>query len=232
MHPIRSLSILSTTLFVAAAACSDQGMVDIGRSGDALSDYAASWVGYTEAWMVDPTSDAITLTLDATGQGTLFLGDDPDPGQLPADPNVGPTHDVDPLNWGLAAAVRYTVYNANVEASRLRISVNMRERYRDWCAAQTSIPDENGIYKCVVNNASATCDGSTCTVTDPQTGQTFTYDYDKFVLCTFYPACDCNAQGCTIGAPTLALDAALEDGGDKLTGTLAIGGATVHMTRQ
>ena len=41
-----------------------------------------------------------------------------------------------------------------------------------------------------------------------------------------------DAQGCTVGEPTLALDAALEGSGDKLTGTLAIGGATVHMTRQ
>jgi hypothetical protein len=231
MHPIRSLSILSTTLFLAAAACSDQGMVDIGRSGDALSDYAASWVGYTEAYRVDPTSDRIALTLDATGQGTLVLGDDPEPAPLSTDPTVGPTHDVDPLQFTLTAGVRYTVYDARVEASRLRISVNLRERYSGWCAALTSIPNGTGGYSCVVNG-SGTCDGSTCTVTDPQTGQAVTYDYDKYVLCTLYPACDCNAQGCTSGAPTPALDAALEDNGDKLTGTLAIGGATVHMTRQ
>jgi hypothetical protein len=231
MHHLRSLSILMATLFVAAAACSDGGTVDIGHSGEALSDYAASWVGYTEAYMVDPSSDRIALTLDATGHGTLVLGDDPEPPALSADPDVGPTKGVNPLNLTLVAGVRYPVYDARVEASRLRISVNLRERYREWCAAQTSVANDGGNYLCVLNGA-ATCDGSTCTVADPQTGQTITYEYEKFLLCTFYPACTCDAQGCTIGAPTLALDAALEGGGDKLTGTLAIGGATVQMTRQ
>jgi hypothetical protein len=230
MHYTRSLSILSATLFVTAAACSDQATVDIGHSGEALSDYAASWIGYTEAYGVDPTSDRIALTLDAAGQGTLVLGDDPEPAPLSSDPDVGPTSGVNPLEFRLTAGVRYAVYDARVEASRLRISVNLRERYRDWCAAQTSIPGSGG-YLCVVTG-SGTCDGSTCTVTDLQTGQTLTYEYNKYILCTLYPACDCDAQGCTIGPPTSALDAALEDGGDKLTGTLVIGGATVRMTRQ
>jgi hypothetical protein len=231
MHHLRALSILMATLVVTAAACSDGGTVDIGHSGEALSDYAASWVGYTEAYMIDPSSDRIALTLDATGNGTLVLGDDPEPTPLSADPNVGPTSGDDPLEVKLIAGFRYPVYDARVEASRLRISVNVRERYRQWCAAQTSVANENGSFQCAFNGA-GTCDGSTCTVADPQTGQTFTYEYKKFLLCTLYPACTCDAQGCTVGAPTLALDAALEGGGDKLTGTLAIGGATVHMTRQ
>jgi hypothetical protein len=141
MHRIRSLSILTATLFVAAASCSDQGTVDIGHSGEALSDYAASWVGYTEAYSVDPTSDRIALTLDATGEGTLVLGDDPDLSPCRPIRTSGPTSGVNPLEFRLTAGVRYVVYDARVDASRLRISVNLRERYREWCAGQTSFPD-------------------------------------------------------------------------------------------
>jgi hypothetical protein len=230
MHHARSLSILMGTLFVTAAACSDQGMVDIGHSGEALADYAASWVGYTEAYSVDPTSDRIALTLDETGHGTLVLGDDPEPAPLSTDPNVGPTHDVNPLLFRLVAGVRYAVSDARVEASRLRISIHLRERYRQWCAAQTSISGGGDLYLCVANGQ-GTCDGSTCTVTDSETGQSITYDYDKYILCTLYPACACDAQGCTIGDPILALDAALDDGGRTLRGTLVIGDATLRMTR-
>ena len=73
-----------------------------------------------------------------------MLGDDPEPPPLSADPNVGPTSGENPLEARLIAGFRYPVYDAHVEASRLRISVNFRERYRQWCDAQTSIAGEGG----------------------------------------------------------------------------------------
>src|SRR5450432_936374 len=87
-----------------SAACSGGGAVNIGNTaviGSQLSDYAASWDGYAEAYTFMPDgSDRVRLTIDANGQGTLEVGN----AALlppPTDPNVGyrPALSSIPRSW-------------------------------------------------------------------------------------------------------------------------------------
>ncbi|HEY4392953.1 MAG TPA: hypothetical protein VGP64_02775, partial [Polyangia bacterium] len=93
---MKKISLLSPALVLSAAgflgACSGNTPVNIGNTsmiGAQLSDYAASWDGFAETYTFSPDgSDRVRLTLDASGQGTLEIGD----AALlppPTDPNVG-----------------------------------------------------------------------------------------------------------------------------------------------
>ena len=67
------------------------GAVNIGNTtavGSQLSDYAATWDGYAEATTFSDGSDHVRLTIDASGQGSLVVGDSA-PLPAPTDPTVG-----------------------------------------------------------------------------------------------------------------------------------------------
>ena len=87
MTKTRLLCLLPLAL--VPAACSDGNPVDLGHREAQLSDYAATWDGYAEAYTFrEGSSDRVRITLDATGVGTLEVGDAPlDP--VPTDPEVG-----------------------------------------------------------------------------------------------------------------------------------------------
>ena len=76
MTKIRLLWLLP--LAFAPAACSDGNPVDLGHREAQLADYAASWNGYAEAYTFpEGSSDRVRITLDATGVGTIEVGDAP-----------------------------------------------------------------------------------------------------------------------------------------------------------
>jgi hypothetical protein len=129
-----------------SAACSGGGAVNIGNTnavGSQLSDYAASWDGYAEAYTFMPdSSDRVRLTIGADGQGTVEVGD----AALlppPTDPNVGypsrgqPQSDGSGLNSGLAGGVLYPIYAARVQESRIQAGLKPNDYYGAWCALQT-----------------------------------------------------------------------------------------------
>jgi hypothetical protein len=126
--------------------CSGGGAVNIGNTnavGSQLSDYAASWEGYAEAYTFMPdSSDRVRLTIGANGQGTVEVGDTallPPP----TDPNVGypspgePQKDGYGLNSGLAGGVLYPIYAARVQESRIQAGLKPNDYYGAWCALQT-----------------------------------------------------------------------------------------------
>jgi hypothetical protein len=148
---MKKTHLLSPLLILCAAgslvACSGD-KANIGNTnviGAQLSDYAATWDGYVEAATFQPDgSDRVRLTIDASGQGTLRVGD----AALfpaPSDPNVGYPPGVayngpSSVNTGLAGGFLYPIYATQVQADRIQLGANPADLFGAWCALQTPIP--------------------------------------------------------------------------------------------
>jgi hypothetical protein len=240
-------------------ACSGGGTVNIGDTtviGSQLSDYAASWDGYAEAYTFQPSgSDRVRLTIDKNGQGTLQVGD----GALlppPTDPSVGYPPGADPsvAISELREGFLYPIYAAQVQTNRIQLGINPTDLFAQWCALQTSYPssgasDAGTTYSCAPNwpnfeTGAGDAGGGTCNLVNPD-GGTDTIDCDKLILCfASWAVCSCTATSCTniqvaSGTPadryTTELDGAMDKTGSTLTGTLVIDdGArvTVHLQKQ
>jgi hypothetical protein len=136
-------------LLATSYGCSNDGDVNIGQTqelGAQLSDYAAAWDGYTEAYTFPPSSsDRVRLLLDAQGNGTIQVGDDALLA-APTDPNVGyPSGSTNPkpdtfMNAQLYGGVLYPVYAAQVTADRIQVGLKPNDYYGSWCALQTPVP--------------------------------------------------------------------------------------------
>lgn len=247
---------------VSALGCSsgDGESVNLGendpvKTGERLSDYAASWDGYVEAYeFPDSGSDRIRLVLDENGHGHLEFGDLPAL-TPPTDPDVGYPHEagaersVDalagPLGDPLSEGFRYTVLDAAVNEQRIQLAVWEYELFEEWCELQTSVllepEDPERGYSCLPNGilrSRSQGDDTVCTlVTSSSEAET---DCGKFVLCR-NQACSCDAEGCVASpppeppdAPPTRLDAALQQEGNELVGTLLLSGErfNVRLTRQ
>ena len=118
--------------------------------GAQLSDYAASWDGYAEAYTFLPDgSDHVRLTIDANGQGTLQVGD----AALlaPADRSerrlsAGSCGGQSPL-WPeiarsgiLNEGVLYPLHAPRFRPSRIQAGLKPNDYYAAWCALQTPVP--------------------------------------------------------------------------------------------
>jgi len=224
------------------AACSSNPAVDIGDPvGGALTDYAASWDGYAEAYQFEDGSDRVRLVLDGNGAGSLRVGN----AALLApatDPNVGypagATWDKGFLTnvGGIVAGFEYPVHGTRIEDSRIRIGVAPNDLYAGWCALQTPVRDDvnGGSYGCVGNwGFSMPGTSSTCSQTNPSTQETVSIDCGKLMLCEVAQACTCTASACAANVTTnnvpVQLDAALSADGSELTGTLVVAGQRVTL---
>jgi hypothetical protein len=199
------------TLTLLPVACSDDPTVTY--SGNQISDYAATWDGYAEAFTFEDGSDRVRLTIHNDGQGTIEVGDSPllPP---PTDPNVGypPT----PWNWAptggypigtqLKPGFRYPLYNARVQTARIRLAADYHDVYHDWCAMQTphlsSAVADPPIYQCVPDfgniNWHQSADGKTCTMTattsgDGATEQPIPIDCVQAMVCLLPVPCSCDS---------------------------------------
>ena len=245
-------NVLLLAVLSGVCACSSGSEpVDIGdgRTGQKLEDYAAHWEGYAEAYDFSDGSDKVKVTLDELGNGTLEIGDTPlfAPATNP-DVAYPPTYKRQQFE-SLYPGISYPIRAATVESARIRLSVNPWEVERDWCAFQTSYampsgysyPDPDGIatgYRCGPFRAvAAGANGEACVYTGDGTPE-MPVDCDKANLCQD-DACSCDATGCSVReAPSgkqdayTKFDAALDDSGDSLVGTLkvGVGGDKVSMT--
>jgi hypothetical protein len=244
MRPIKLTALAAFTSM--AAACSGGGTVDIGRTAGAkLSDYAASWDGYAEAYAFDSTgSDRVRLTLDENGQGTVRFGD-ADLLAPPTDPNAGYPPGYDPAIVDVnnpspslpAVGFAYPVVNTSVESSRIRLDADTRELFRGWCAIQPPVANDGFStgYGCVANLGFGGDAGGCYQVASDGTTHV-AIDCDKLGLCMNQTLCSCTASACSL-APLAAdygiqLDGALEMASGDLVGTLVLHGTRVTVRLQ
>lgn len=235
--------------FVAlgAFACSGADPVDIGnndavKTGATLSDYAAEWDGYVEAYKFPSGSDRLRISLDAHGNGYVRFGDQP-LWPPPTDPDVGYANTVELRStWTNKPdeGFPYSVFQASVDDKRIRLGTQNEELFKEWCELQTPYyQSRQDVYTCMPEWDRATMpDPGNCLI-QTSTG-TVPVDCGKLTLCqTIDSPCSCTATGCTVpplaslGRASTQLDAALEDGGDTLVGTLLLEDrVTVRLTRQ
>jgi hypothetical protein len=235
MTRIRMLWLLPLAL--APAACSDGNPVDLGHREAQLSDYAASWDGYAEAFTFrEGSSDRVRITLDATGLGTLEVGDAPlDP--VPTDPEVGLPGFPDFFHDGF----RYPIHAATVNAGRIRFEIYPRERYAAWCAIQTPFANtlfEMSFYACVSIPPGKIYDTANgCHLYDMIPGPTpdtvqginpMPVDCARWTPC-MNGTCTCTESSCAfVPVPLyerkIQVDGALDDDGTGLVGTLLLDG--------
>lgn len=229
----RLIPSLFIGLLAPALGCSSGADVNIGDTqslGGKLSDYAATWDGYAEAYTFMPSgSDHIHLVLDAQGSGTVQVGTD---ALLPAptDPNVGfPANSnvmsqgfKQPIAEGLTSGMLYPVYAAQVQADRIQVGLKSNDYYGAWCALQTPYLSLAGymgggtdgglqpsyVYSPCPAEGGSSDDMGHCTVQINALDGSYTIqpiDCGKFNLCV-QQVCTCSATSC-IAAPAIASDA-------------------------
>jgi hypothetical protein len=253
----RAADVLLGILALAPAACGGGSGGSTVFTGASIVDYVARWDGYAEAHTFNDGSDRVRLLIDASGQGSVQVGE---LALWPAatDPNVGPPGQWDRSNnYGIANLVPgflYPIYDPRVEARRIRFSVNYHDAWRDWCRMQTPVLSAQlGTYACAPDQGydPATSDPNRCYVRDPITQAVVEYDCFKWELCQLTAPCscaaaplqcECSATACDVpsvngnGAVFVQVDAALENDGADLVGTLAIDDIdqrfTIRLARQ
>lgn len=228
---------LSSLTLLSVLGCASSKTHDIGDDvatlGLELSDYAAEWSGYAEAFtFIDSygaqSTDAIELNIDGNGQGYLRVGSAP-PFPPVTDPNTFPQGDYSEegdLDGNIDTSVvvsgrDYPVYDATVETHRLKLWVAPADFYADWCALQTPFAtgDPSMPFNCVPPAVVAYTENEdgTCSADDSETS----FSCGALVGCRSYHLCECSETVC--GArhrPKVQLDAALDDDGNTLEGTL------------
>ena len=239
----------------APLACSDGGAVNIGNTttvGSQLSDYAATWDGYAEAFSFSDGSDHVHLTIDANGQGSLEVGNsaalpaptDPSVGYPPGAGNEFQTGSLTPPFPGFP----YPLHATGVEADRIQLGVDLNDAYSGWCAIEppvllTTNPSGGyGGYGCApsftkIDHQPAE---ATCTLYSPD-GTNEKVDCGWLTLCWFGPVCTCTATACSavltpdgtpVGQYAVQIDGALNSSGNTLTGTLLLPGGRVTVVLQ
>jgi hypothetical protein len=246
--------ILLGSVTLTMAACGEAAKGGGETSGSSLVDYVARWDGYAEAFTFRDGSDRVRLVLNPNGQGTLQVGDAP---MAPAvtDPALGPPGVWDlPTNYSFAnlnPGFLYPLYAPNVEAKRIRLGANYHDAWSDWCQLQTPVFSTRlDGYACSPDLTIG--DASGCFYTDGATGTLVKMDCLKDSFCHMPSPCSCAATpmlcACTAGGCAtpdtstatggffVKIDAALEDDGASLVGTLAIDDIsqryTIRLTRQ
>lgn len=224
-------------ILLGAAGCSSDSEVDIGdaRTGERLTDYAATWEGYAEAYAFSDGSDKVRLELDSQGRGTLQVGDSP---LVALDAEAGSK----PPGFSqrsVGAGPQYPI-EANVQEKRLRFQANPEDGFRDWCEAQPPVlyaAEHPGAYSCSprVSLQGLADTSEICEVIG--SGET--------VYClapaTCWFVCECTEHRCTSegdpvekawkleafglltgSSPQTLFDGVLTDGGETLEGTLVM----------
>ena len=225
---MKIMTTLLSLLPVAALACSDGQPVDIGHTEAQLSDYAARWDGYAEAFTFETShSDRIHLSLNPEGIGTLEVGEGPAL-PPPGDPSIGyPVESYAAFRNGF----KYPVHGARIEAGRIRFGISPADVFGAWCALQTPVlnPDD-GTYGCLpLLGESMNLAEGTCALLDWRNDVQIPVDCGKLALCLSDPVCTCTASACgpgqfgdpvTLAGYSVLVDAALEANGTSLVGTL------------
>lgn len=249
----------------ALAACSadpvDLGDGRLGVDRSALESYAAVWEGYVEAYEFRSGSDRVRLVLDEQGNGSFTFGDG-EPLPAPTDPDDAfPFESFDDVIGvpNPAEGSPYAVANALVEDERLRTTLSMNDIYSPACAIQTAVAvnhERDGEFEVIRESGwGALYPGGSLAATSPyacveEVGYAFDQDYSSCYMGTSRTPiscsranlcntlCECSETACTprLYENLLRFDAALNDTGDRLEGTMvglegSGGRATVRLQR-
>jgi hypothetical protein len=225
------LLVASLTL----GACSSGDPVSIGddhpgKSSYALEDYAASWDGYVEAYNFPSGSDRVRLTLDENGDGYLQLGDQPlAPPATDGNVVYGPPYNTRE-RFGISLTheehFRYPVHGTRLSENRIELGFDLNEPFKAWCELQTPVLWGQQ-YACAANWGLTSNDAGEL-VCYSGTDAATPIDCGKATLCRPDRPCHCTAEGCGVVVTTSLtdlthrLDAALEDGGASLEGTILL----------
>jgi hypothetical protein len=254
-------TLLPASLVLAACSADavDLGDGRLGIDRNALESYAAVWEGYVEAYEFGSGSDRIRLVLDEQGNGSFTFGDG-EPLPPPSDPDdafpFARFIDAEIGGVNLPTPVEgppYAVASAVVEDERLRASSSTNHIYDSACAIQTPVPvnhERDAEFEAVLEGGWGAYypQGNAPYACVTELGYHFNPDGECFMgtsltpitcsraeLCNLH--CDCSESAC-VSRPSeraLRLDAALNDAGDRLEGTLlGLDGedrVTVRLTR-
>jgi len=238
---------------LAPAACSDRDSTTV-YTGNQISDYAATWDGYAEAFQFEDGTDRVRVTISLDGHGTVQVGDWPLT-PPPTDPSVG--YPAAPWKWNtvwgrvgeeLKPGFRFEISQTRVDTARLRFGVDYHDMYREWCAMQSSHPmaPAGETSTCLPDwyNTVPSDDGTSCAVTDGLGQPVSGVDCVQVLVCQIpNPTwlCPCDAGGCAVPSPAngiapIQIDGALEMDGRQFVGTLANNDTgtryTIRLTRQ
>jgi len=182
----------------------------------------------------------VRVTIDENGEGFLQIGGGAAL-PLPTDPNVGwpPSINNELGRYPGSTSydgVRYPLGGVQVESERIRFQVETNDAFAPFCALQTPVakPDHPGEYGCFPYDSYSGPVGG-CSVFEPG-GTWVPTDCGKVMVC--FEACACDAQACaTVDGLDVPLDAALNDAGDELVGTIVlqdenVGARTIRLERQ
>jgi hypothetical protein len=239
-HLTPSFAFLALTI-----ACGDQGALDVGdetgNTGQALTDYAARWDGYAEAYAFPGDGeDRVRLTLDENGAGVIRFGEEAlfaaanDP-EGPYPPTFGTSEDLTApfeSRRGLRSGFEFAVSGAAVSGERLQFKVSVGQIMDSWCALQTAEPAPG--FTCGGDGYGASFDEGGEAVCHVGDGTDRRVDCDVAQQCQ---DCQCDGDSCRARNDEydqLTVDAALTDGGDTLEGTLITPGngrVTIRMQR-
>jgi hypothetical protein len=214
------------------------GNQEIDKSN--LESYAALWDGYVEAHEFRSGSDRVRVSIDESGAGFLQVGDG-DALPLPTDPSVGwpPTGATSAefyVSASLYEGVLYPLGNVRIESERLRFQLQTNDAFAPFCELQAPVEQSPGQYGCFPYNGWSPTEHGGCAVILEPGGDDVLVDCAKLFIC--FDACVCDAMSCT-GRPGLdvPIDAALDDDGDDLVGTIilqdeGVGPRTIRLRRQ
>lgn len=206
-----------------------------------LGSYAAAWDGYVEAYSFPSGTDRVHVTLDANGHGSFRVGDGP-LSPPPTDPSVGypealreapDVGSVVDYTTRIYDGIAYPVDNTRIESERIRFNFEPHSAFTAWCELQTPTLDPGAtpaVFSCAPSAWGY--NGTSCTVSVPGNFEE-PFDCGKLNICN--SGCSCDATSCTSRAAysAIELDAALDDSGHNLVGTLLTdaGARTLRLKR-
>ncbi|HEY3498101.1 MAG TPA: hypothetical protein VGK73_25555 [Polyangiaceae bacterium] len=238
-------------LALHVAACGGEEQVSIGddvpqKTGEKLSDYAAHWVGYVQAYDFESGSDQVELTLDATGTGTIVLGSGTPPPPA-TNPDIG-YPEGHPLTIATSSwndfvpweGYEYPVHDTQVVDRRVQFEFHLTELFEGWCALQTPYPTTvGGEFACLPNGGISAMGEGNCFLRPNGSNERVPVDCGKLALCASqgFRVCTCDAETCRAAGhagPLGTLDGRLEADGNELTGTVTLGNEslTIHLVRE
>ena len=220
-----------------ASNVGDRPMTDDARTRDDASVpaiLAGTWKGYVEAHTFMSGSDAVTLVLsDATTY--LAFGDGTPPS---IDPDVGYPRPVTPAPI-IPPDYILEGYQFSLSASqwdgttRLRFAVHRREQWEPFCAAQTTLfedDDRPGKYSCVPSTSGGS-DPTGCYRRDSSGGKLY-FDCIKILVCERF--CTCTATSCSVDLTVDEIAFDLRLASNQLNGSVTLPGGVrnIFLTRQ